>query len=192
MTATKFKSLKERLTFVLHVLKESPCPPGTGERTELVLALLSADDLRDAQQIRAKYEKGKGPQKPAWLSWLPSPKLPFLTWSKPTDEKSLQKEETLIKSDISDSDFLRELKDIQDTDLADPIHEAFALVYSHLSSLIDTTVNKATRAVLRMQQNERQKIVKGENEEEESRALGHIAANFIRDVNQNSSGKATS
>lgn len=190
MTATKFKSLKERLTFVLHVLKEFPYLPGSRQRTELVLALLSADDFRNAQQIRLKYDKGNGPQKTTWFSWLPSPR--FLTWSKGTDEESLPKEATQIKSDISDSDFLHELKGIQDTDLADPIHEAFALVYSHLSSLINTTVKKATRAVSRMQQDERKKTVRREIEVEERRALDRIVANFIRDVNQNSSGRRTS
>lgn len=183
--ATKLRALKERLTFVLHVLKECPYPSGSRKRTELLQRLLSA-------KIPLKHDKSKAPQKTTWLSWLSSPKLPFLIRLKPTDEEPLPKEETQIKSHISDSDFLYELKRTQEMDLAEPIHEAFALVYSHLSSLIDTTVNKVTHAVLRMQQDERKKIVKREVEQEERMALDRIAATFIRDVNRKSTGRRTS
>jgi hypothetical protein len=190
--ATKFKSLKERLAFLLHVLKERRYVPGSIKRTELVQALLSADNIHVAQEILLKHDKSKGAPKASWLPWPPFPKFPYLfTWSKRTDE-SLPKEATQIRSVISDSDFLHELKGIQDTDLAVPIHEAFVLVYSHLSSLINATVNKVTHAVLRMQQDKCRKIVEREIMEEKGGALDRIMANFIRDVNRNSTGRRTS
>jgi len=95
-------------------------------------------------------------------------------------------------SDISDSDFLRELEGMQDQGLSTPIHEVMILVHAYLSSLIDATVNTMTYAVLQMQQEECKKQVRHEIETEERKALGDILVKFIRDVNLNTARCSTS
>jgi hypothetical protein len=115
-----------------------------------------------------------------------------LPWPKVTDEESLRKEMRRIANGISDSDFLLELKGIEDEGLKVPIQEAVALVNTQLASLVDTTVNKLTHAVLRMQQDECKKSVKLEVEVEKRKVLGGALVNFIRDINKNSTGRQTS
>jgi predicted transposase YbfD/YdcC len=185
--ATAFRALKQRLTFVLHHLNERP-QLGSKRRTELIQALLSVDDLRNAEQVLLKSDKDKESVKPSWFSTA----MNYFTWSKGTNEESLQKEARKITSDITDSDFLRDLKGMQDKDLADPIREAMALAHSNLSSLIDDTVKKMTHAVLHMQLEECKRRVKREIETEERCALNDIRVKFIRDLNQNSAGRRIS
>jgi hypothetical protein len=187
--ATAFRTLKQRLTPVLQHLKEHP-RPGSRKRTELIQAFLSVDDLRHAEQVPLKSDTNKEPVKSHWFQTVTIALNP-LTWFKGTNE-SPRKEAWKITSNISDSEFLRELKVIQDKDLADLIHEAMALAHSSLSSSIDNTVTKMTRAVLQMQQEECKRSVKREIEAEERSALDDIRVGFIRDVNQQSAGRRTS
>jgi hypothetical protein len=58
-----------------------------------------------------------------------------------------------------------------------------------LSLSVDTTVNKLTRAVLRMQEDECKKIIQREIETEQRKVLGGVLMNFIRDINKNSAGR---
>jgi hypothetical protein len=109
-----------------------------------------------------------------------------------TDEDSLRKEMKKIENDISDSDFLLELKGMEDEDLKDPIHEAVTLANTHLASLIDATVNKMTHLVLKMQQDEAKKNIRHESETEERKVLGAALVKFIQDINKNSAGRRTS
>ena len=185
--STEFRTLKERLTFVLHHLNERP-QLAPKKRTELIQALLSVDDLRDAQHVLRESDKTKESAKSSWFSMA----MGLLTWSKVTNEESLRKEARKITKNITDSEFLRELKDIQDKDLVAAIHEAMALAHSYLSSSIDVTVNKMTHAVLQMQEEECKRRVRREIETEERNALDDIRVKFIRDVNQNFAGRGTS
>jgi hypothetical protein len=186
VTAPEFRSLKHRLTFVLHHLNERP-QLGSRKRTELIQALLSVDDPCHAGEVLLKFDKDKEPVK---SSWLPTARG-VIRWFKGTNE-SPRKEERKITSNVSDSDFLRELKGMQDKDLAVPIHEATALAHTHLSSLIGVTVNKMTHQVLQMQQEGCKRRVRHEIETEERRALDRELVNFIRDVNRNSAGRRSS
>jgi hypothetical protein len=109
-----------------------------------------------------------------------------------TGEETSQKEVTKLPSDISDSDFLLDLKGIQDVDLAAPIHEAMLLAQSYLSSLIDSTVGTMTYDVLKMQQEEHKRRVRRQIEAEEKEALDSILIDFIRKVNIKSTARKTS
>jgi hypothetical protein len=99
---------------------------------------------------------------------------------------------TKIANDVSDSDFLRRLKSVQDEELKNALGEAVALASAQLSSSIDATVNKLTHAVLRMQQEECKKRIQRQIEDKERKVLGRTRVNFIRDINRNSIGRRTS
>ena len=182
-----FRSLKRQLAFICHLLREHrDFTPQ--KRAELIDALLSEEDLRRAWRVINKSEKNNEPGKTSWFSTLTS----ILPWLKVTDEESLRKEMRSIANGISDSDFLLGLKGIEDEGLKVPIQEAVALANTQLASLVDTTVNKLTHAVLRMQQDECKKIIKLEVEVEKRKVLGGALVNFIRDINKNWTGRQTS
>ena len=187
MKGREFKFLKKRLTFIYHLLREHR-DIAPKKRTELINALLSEDDLRHAQQVINKSEKNKEPGKTSWFPTLSS----ILPWSKVTDEESLRKEMNKMANNVSDSNFLLELKGIEDEDLKVPIQDAVALANTQLTSLVDATVNKLTHAVLRMQQDECKKNIQHEIETEQRKALGGALVNFIRDINKHSVGRRTS
>jgi len=183
----KFKSLKKRLAFVHHLLKEHR-DLGPGMRTELIRAVFSEDDLHHVQQLISKSDKNKEFGKTSWLPTFAAVPL----WSKGTDEESLQKEMKKIANGISDSEFLVEMKGIEDKDLEAPIQEAEVLAHTQLSSSINATVNKMTHAVLRMQQEECNKIIQHRIGTEQREVLGSALVNFIRDINKNAAGRRTS
>ena len=174
-----FKFLKRRLTFICHLLREHRDITAK-QRTELIDALFSEDDICDALLIINKSEKTKVSRKTSRLL------LKF------TEEESLRKEMKKIANNISDSEFLLELKDIEDEDLTNPIQEATVLAYTQLASSVDATVRKLTHAVLKMQQDECKKNIQHEVETEQRKALGGALVNFIRDVNKSSVGRRTS
>lgn len=185
--AHDFIFLKNRLAFIRHLLKEhQDIAPKT--RAELINALLSEDDLRHAKQVINKSEKNKEPGKTSWFPAF-SAFASILSWPKVTDEDSLRKEMKKIANDISDPDFLLELKGMEDEDLKGPIHQAVTIANTHLASLIDATANKMTHAVLRMQQDECKKNVQHEVETEQRKMLGGALVNFIQDINKNSAGR---
>ena len=175
-----FKFLKRRLTFICHLLREHRDITAE-KRTEFIDALFSEDDVCDAQLIinNLKSEKTKGSRKTSRLS------LKF------TDEESLRKEMKKIANNISDSEFLLELKGIEDEDLKDPIQEATVLANTQLASSVDATVRKLTHAVLKMQQDECKKNIRHEIETEQRKVLDGALVKFIRDVNENSAGRRT-
>ena len=172
-----FKLLKRRLAFICHLLREHP-DITPKKRTELIGTLLSEDDLRHAQRVLNKSEGGIAPVKPSWSS------LP-----RTADKEFLRKEMKRVANDISDSKFLLELKGVEDEDLKNIIQEVVALTKLQLSLSVDTTVNKLTRAVLKMQQDECNKVIQREIETEQRKVLGGMLMNFIRDINGNSAGR---
>jgi len=183
----EFKFLKERLTFLRHLLKEHK-ELAPRNRTELIQALLSEGDLRHAQQVIPRSDKSKE----AGTTSLFSRFTAVLSWSKGTDEESLRKEMRKMATGISDRDFLLELTGIEDEDLKATTQEAMVVAHTQLSSSIDATVNKMTHAVSRMQQEECNKGVQHEIETEQRKELSGALVNFIRDVNEHSIGRKAS
>jgi len=182
-----FGLLKRRLTFISHLLREHR-DIAPEKRTELINALLSEDDLRQARRVITKSEKNKEPGKTSWFSTLAS----ILPWPKITDEDSLRQEMRKMANGISDSKFLLGLKGIEDEDLQSPVQEAVALANTQLSSSVDATVNNLTPAVLRMQRDECNNNIQHEIEREQRKVLGGVLVDFIRDINENSVGRRTS
>ncbi|SRR5260221_4548573 len=183
----EFKFLKERLTFVRHLLKGHR-GLSSRRRTELIQTLLSEDDIRQAKQVIPKSDKNKEARRPSLISRFTA----VASWPKGADEESLRKEMKKIADSISDADFLLELKGIEDEDLKAPTLEAVDLARTQLSLSISATVKNVTHAVLQMQQDERKKGIQQQIETEQREMLHDALENFIRDVNKNSAGRRTS
>jgi hypothetical protein len=186
----EFKSLKERLMFVCHLLKKHPdLPPG--KRTKVIQAVLAVaeDDLRHSRNVQPRDHKNKEPGKSSWLtSFLRIVGL-FLG---PTDEELLGKELKKITSGVTDSDFLLRVKRIDDKDLEAPIRRVVDLACTQLSSSIDAAVMKMTHAVLQMQQDECKGSIQRDIEAKERKELGGLLVKFIRVVNKISARHKTS
>ena len=183
----EFPLLKERLTFVRHLLKEHR-DLSRKKRTELIQTLLSKDDIRNSRQVIPKPDKDKAARRPSLVSRFTAGS----SWPKGTDEESLRKEMKDIANSTTDADFLLELKGIDDEDLKAPTQEAVDLAHTQLSLSIDATVKKMTPVVLQMQQDESKKAIQQQVETEQRNALHGALVNFIRDVNKNSAGRRTS
>jgi hypothetical protein len=97
-----------------------------------------------------------------------------------------------IKGGISDSEFLLQLKGVDDKDLEAPIQEVVDLACGQLSSSIDTAVRKMSRAVLRMQQEECTRLMQHKIKTEERKVLDDILVDFIQVINKVSAGRRPS
>jgi hypothetical protein len=186
----EFKSLKERLIAVRHLLEKHP-EVGPGKRAELIQAVLSEDNLQRAQQIFPKSDKNNLSGKTSSPSWW-STFTGFFSGSKETDEEMLRADVKKITSSISNSDFLLQLEGVDDKDLEAAIRVAVDLACSQLSSSIDTTVKKMTHAVLRMQEDECKRSMQREIETEERKELGGKLSDFIHAINEVSARRRTS
>jgi hypothetical protein len=184
----EFKSLKERLIAVRHLLEKHP-EVGPGKRAELIQVVLSEDNLQRAQQIFPKSDKNKQSGKTSSL-W--STFTGFVLGSKETDEESLRRDVEKMTSSVSDSTFLLQLKGVHDKDLEAAIQVAVDLACSQLSSSIDTAVKKMTHAVLRMQEDECKRFMEREIGTEERKELGGKLADFIHAINEVSARRRTS
>jgi hypothetical protein len=180
----EFKSLKERLIAVRHLLEKHP-EVGPGKRAELIQAILSEDNLQRAQQIFPKSDKNNqsGKTSSLWTIFTG-----FFSGSKETDEESLRTDLKKKTSSVSDSSFLLQLKGVDDKDLETAIQLAVDLACSQLSSSINTAAKKMTHAVLRMQEDECKRSMQREIETEERKELGGKLADFIHAINEVSAG----
>ncbi|KAI0290685.1 hypothetical protein BC826DRAFT_1176746, partial [Russula brevipes] len=181
---SEYRFLKERLTFLRRHLNDHQ-DLDLGERTELIQALLSEDNLRHAQQVLLRSDKNRGYGKQSYYSMFTS----MLSWSKVVDEDLLKKEMRTVARNVPDSDFLLELKGVEDEEIQPAIQEILDLAHTQLSSRIDSTVNKITHAVLQMQQEECRNYVQREIEREERKALSAALVDFIRNINKTSAGR---
>lgn len=170
---SEFKSLKERLLAVRHLLEKYP-ELSPGRRTELIQTALSEDSLQRALQISPE---------PSLLS-RPSG---FSSGLKDTKKKAKK-----ITSGVSDSDFLLQLNGIHDKDLGAPIRRVVDLACTQLSYSIDAAVRKMTHDMLQMQQKECKGSIEYEIRAEERKALRGTLMKFIRDVNTISAARGTS
>jgi hypothetical protein len=189
----KFKSLKERLITVCHLLKKHP-EVDPGKSTELIQAVFS-EDFQHAHQIFPKSDRNNKSGKTS--SWWSTFSLRGLFSSpRETDEELLRVDSEVkeITSGTTDSSFLLQLEGVDQKDLEVAIQEAVDLACSQLSSSIDAAVKKMTHAVLRMQKDECKRLVKFEMETEERKVLGGKLSDFIQVINRvsKSDGRKTS
>jgi phage terminase large subunit len=116
----------------------------------------------------------------------------FFSGSKESDEALLRSEVKKITNSISDSEFLRQLKHVNDKDLEAAIQVAVDLACTQLSSSIDAAVKKMTHRVLQMQQDECKKSMQREIETEERKEVDVKLADFIHAINEVSARRRTS
>lgn len=184
---SEFTTSKKRLIAVCHLLEKYP-ELTPGKRTELIQAVLSEDNLQHAQQVFPKSDRDNQSGKATLFSKL----VGLFSVPKETDEDSLRKELKKKTSGVSDSNFLLQLKGIDNEDLEAPIRTAVDLACGQLSYSIDSAVKKMTHAVLRMQQEECQRSIQREIETEERKVLSSILADFIQVINKVSAGRRPS
>lgn len=182
----EFRSLKERLITVRHLLQKHP-EVVPGKRAELIQAVLSEDNIQ-----RALFPKSDKTNQLGKTSSLWSTMVRFFSGSKESDEALLRSEVKKITNSISDSEFLRQLKHVNDKDLEAAIQVAVDLACTQLSSSIDAAVKKMTHRVLQMQQDECKKSMQREIETEERKEVDVKLADFIHAINEVSARRRTS
>lgn len=184
-----FKFLKERLLLVRHLLgKNRDLDPE--KRTELIRALLSEDNLQEAQKMLSNPDKKKESgliAKGIWVFQLLGGQSGTVS-----GEEALKKEMKKIARAVSDSQFLLGLKSIEIDELQPAIQDAEALAHTSLSSAIDATVMPLTHSVLRMQQDSCKREIQKDVQMKEASALRNALVDFIRDLNAKSAGRKNS
>ena len=182
-----FKFLKERLLLVRHLLRKNP-GLDRDKRAELIRALLSENNLREALKVLPNSSKKKG----SGLSSIASHIFEAFSGGQigsESEEKVLKKEMRKIASAVSDSEFLLGLKrqkSIGAEGLQSAIEEAEMIAHTSLSSSIDATVKTITQAVLHKLQVRREKKLQKAIQRREARALSDALVGFIRDLNAKS------
>jgi hypothetical protein len=180
---SRLESRKLRVTSVLYLLdKYQDLGPET--RAELTQSLLK-NDFQRAQQILPTTEDTK--RSKGVLNWA----VDFLI--RPSGGAgSLKGEMKILSSSISDSQFLCDMKNVENQDLRPMIQELEDSAHTQLASLIDTTVKLMTHAVSAMQQDYCRRSIQHEIESEERTLLSSALMEFIQQINTQSARKRDS
>ena len=175
---TDLEVRKLRLVSVRHVLGKYPrlLPE---RRTQLVRSLLRGD-FDNAQSI-LQAQKSKSL---SFVSALTSVFLPS-----PSDGGSLRREMKSLAARISDSQFLLEIKGVDDEVLRPMIQEIETLSHSLLSSIIDTTAGAMACAVVAMEHEIFRRNLQHEIETRVRRLQSEALVAFIRELNTLSAGR---
>jgi hypothetical protein len=109
-------------------------------------------------------------------------------------EDTLKREMKRLAANVSDSQFLLDIKMIEDKDkeMRTVIEQVESLVYEQLGYSIDKAVEAMTRVVLDMQKKRCRKSMQQKIESEEKRLLKGALAEFIGDINALSVGRRDS
>jgi hypothetical protein len=104
----------------------------------------------------------------------------------------LNRDMKVLAGKISDSRFLLDMNDISDAETRSTIQEIEALAHAQLSSAIDVAVKGMTRNVLARQLEFCTGSMQREMESERRKSLNSALAEFIRDINAQTSGQRDS
>jgi hypothetical protein len=179
---TDFEARKLRLVSVRHLLGKHP-RLRPERRTQLVQSLLRGD-FDNAQSI---LQAQKSKTLSFVVTLVTSPSSVF--FPSPSDDGSLKKEMKSLAARISDSQFLLEMKDVDDEVLRPMIQEIEILSHALLSSIIDTTAGTMARVVVAMQHEVFRRNLQHEIESEERRLQSEVLVAFIRKLNTLSAGR---
>ncbi|KAI0250860.1 hypothetical protein BJV78DRAFT_1282923 [Lactifluus subvellereus] len=178
-----FESRKLRLISVRHILdKHQDLRPET--RAELTQTLLRGD-FHGAQLMLPMTEDTRRLNN-------------VITWAvgalfyPPSGAESLRGEMRILSSGVTDSQFLHDMKNVENEDLRPMIQEVEGLAQNQLASLIDATVKSMTRAVSAMQQEHCRRSIQHEVESEERKLLNNALMEFIQQINTQSAGQRDS
>jgi hypothetical protein len=178
-----FESRKLRLISARHLLdRHQDLHPET--RAELTQTLLKGD-FHGAQLMLPMTEDSRRSNN-------------VVTWAvgalfyPPSGAESLRGEMRILSSGVTDSQFLLEMKGVENEDLQPMIQEVEGFAHSQLASVIDTAVKSMTRAVSAMQQEHCRRSIQHEVESEERNLLNNALMEFIQQINTQSAGQRDS
>jgi hypothetical protein len=174
-----FENRKLRMVAVRHLLDKHRNLP-TETRSVLIQALLKGDFHR-AQNMLSKIDGKKSTDSGGWGSLFSG-----------GSGDNLNRGMRMLAGNISDSQFLLDMNGISDTETRSAIQEIEALAHAQLASAIDATVKGITRNVLAMQLDSCTRSMQHEMDSEGRKSLNGALAEFIRDVNAQTSWRRES
>lgn len=154
-------------------------------RTDLIQKILLEGNFWHAQQILTRLEDKRSPN--VGMRGI-SNRFPGPIAS----EDTLQREMKKFAASVSDSQFLHDIKKIEDEDMQTVIEQVDNLVYEQLGYSIDKAVTAMTRVVLDMQKKQCRKSIQQKVESEGKKQLKAALTEFIRDINELSAGRRDS
>ena len=164
---------------VRHLFDKHPNLPSE-TCSELIQTLLKGDFHR-AQNLLSKNDGEESADEGGWGSLFSG-----------VSGDVLNRDMRILAGNISDSQFLLDMKGLSDMKTRSAIQEIEAIAHTQLGSAIDTTVKGMTRNVLAMQLDSCTRSMQHEMEGEERKSLNAALTEFIRDVNAQSSGRRDS
>jgi hypothetical protein len=176
---SNFGKRKLRIVAVRHLLDKYQNLP-TETRSVLIQTLLKGDFHR-AQNMLSKIDGRKGANSGAWGSLFPG-----------GSGDNLNRDMKVLAGNISDSQFLLDMNGISDAETRSVIQEIEAFAHAQLASAVEATAKRMTRNVLAMQLEFCTRSMQHEMENEGIKSLNCALAEFIRDVNAQSSGRRES
>ena len=142
------------------------------ETRALLIQVLLKGDFHSAQNLLFKTDGAKGADSGGWGSLFAGGL-----------GDRLNRDMRMLAGNISDSQFLLDLKVISDTETRSAIQEIEAVAHAQLASAVDATVKAMTRNVLAMQLDCCTRSLQREMESEGKKLLNTALTKFIRDVN---------
>jgi hypothetical protein len=167
------------LVAVRHLLDKHQSLP-IEARSVLIQTLLKGDFYR-AQNLLYKTDSKKRADSGGWGSLFSG-----------DSKDNLKRDMKMLAGNISDSQFLLDLNGISDTETRSAIQEIKVYAHAELACAIDATVKGMTRSVLAMKLDSCTESMQHEMESEGRKSLNSALAEFIRDVNAQSSGRRDS
>lgn len=172
-----FGARKLRLVSVQHILGKHP-RLRRKKRAKLIQSLLRGD-FNSAQRILEEQKRSS-----VVFSFVAS--AVGACSPPPSDDETLEGEMKSLSARLSDSQFLLEMKDVNDEVLRPMIREIEALSHSLLSPLIDTTVGAMTHAVMALQKDVFRRNIQHDIENDEMKRQNQGLAEFVRELNAQS------
>ena len=181
-----FAKWKLRLISIRSLLeKHRPLPPEM--RSDLIQKILIEGNFWHAQQILTKLEDKKLPN-----VGMRGTGSRFHGPVGSGSEDILMREMKKFAASVSDSQFLLDIKKLEDEEMRNVIDQVENLVYENLGYSIDNVVEAMTHIVLDMQKKRCRKSLKQEIESKEKELLKAALTEFIRDINRLSVGQRDS
>lgn len=172
-----FGALKLRLFSVQHLLGKHQ-RLRRKKRAKLVQSLLRGD-FNSAQRILEE------PKRSSVVFTLVASAVGACP-PQPSNDETLKREMKSLSARLSDSQFLLELKDVNDELLRPMIQEIEGLSHSLLSPLIDTTVGAMADAVTALQKDVFKRNIQHDIESDEMKRRNEELAGFVRELNAQS------
>lgn len=173
-----FEACKLRLVAVQHLKKHQRLRPE--KRADLIQSLLQGD-FDHAQRLLSDDKKPA-----AMVRFVFSAVVTFLP--SPSDAESLKNEMKRFAAQLPDSQFLSQLKSIDDVELLPIMQDVETIAHSLLSSLIDETVESMTHKMAVTQQEHYNRAIQDKFRIEEVELRNKLLVEFIQGLNAQSAG----